>query len=247
MSKSIHAILIGLYGISGCGKSFLLEKLRSEFGESKFQYFEGSEEIDSITPGGLNDFKKLSVAQQTILRKSAIESIKSMCNLSGKTGIVTGHYSFWQSESEPTSRVWTTGDAESYTHIVYVNTPVEEIVKQRQDDRYRSRPILSAQHLKSWQDLEMKELRKICYQYGILFTALFPNLKDKLPQLLLDFQGNSFELNDSVAERNLECALSDHYDELETVVFFDSDKTLAANDTGKMFWKMISSTEKSPL
>ena len=51
--------VIGIYGISGAGKSFLMYQLRTKLGHDNFKYFEGSEVIDAIAPGGLTGFKKM--------------------------------------------------------------------------------------------------------------------------------------------------------------------------------------------
>ena len=53
-------IVIGIYGLPGCGKSYLLHQLKEKLVERPFQIFEGSEVITSLHPGGLDAFKKLA-------------------------------------------------------------------------------------------------------------------------------------------------------------------------------------------
>ncbi|BCR92603.1 uncharacterized protein ACHE_80503A [Aspergillus chevalieri] len=69
-----------------------MKQLKQELDESNFQYFEGSEIMNSVTFGGLNAFKKLDEHQKNQIRKLAINSIKSTCAKSGNVGIVTGHF-----------------------------------------------------------------------------------------------------------------------------------------------------------
>lgn len=242
--------VIGLYGVPGCGKSYLMKQLKQELGESDLQYFEGSEVINSVTVGGLNAFKKLDEHQKNQIRKLAINSIKSKCAQSGNVGIVTGHFMFWDDEaSEQALRVCTQADLDTYTHILYVNTPVEVTAKQRAEDTERERLTVSIQHLHRWQETEIKEIRGLCRENDILFATIYPNLKGKLAILVRDFQRHDESHNRSVAEQLLDETISVHYDELKTVLFFDADKTLAADDTSARFWKRIKETkgEDDPL
>ncbi|KAL4788519.1 uracil phosphoribosyltransferase-domain-containing protein [Aspergillus varians] len=236
--------VIGLYGIPGCGKSYLMNELKQELRDSEFAFFEGSEVIQSVTPGGLDEFKTLDEQQKTAFRQLAIDTIESECVESGKVGIVTGHFSFWsEGENGPAERVCTENDLRTYTHIVYVNTPVEETAKQRAGNSERNRPNVSIQHLDHWQKTEIKELRALCHENGILFATLYPNLKSKLSSLILDFQCHGEDYNQSVAEQYLDEAISAHYDKLQTVLFFDADKTLAAEDTGVLFWEILAQSK----
>ncbi|BCR91870.1 uncharacterized protein ACHE_70713A [Aspergillus chevalieri] len=242
--------VIGLYGVSGCSKSYLMKQLKQELGESDFQYFEGSEVINAVTVGGLNAFKKLDEHQKNQIRKLAINKIKSACAQSSNVSIVTGHFMFWDDEaSEQPLRVCTQADLKTYTHVLYVNTPVEVTAKQRTEDTEKERLTVSIQHLHRWQETEIREIRGLCCENNILFATIYPNLKGKLAILVRDFQRHDESHNKSVAEQLLDETISVHYDELQTVLFFDADKTLAADDTGARFWKRIKETkgEDDPL
>ncbi|KAL4742378.1 uracil phosphoribosyltransferase-domain-containing protein [Aspergillus similis] len=243
--------VIGLYGLPGCGKSYIMDELKRELGETDFQYFEGSRVISTVTPGGLDAFKELNKRQQDQFRKLAVDEIKSICVRSGKTGIVTGHFMFWDNEAdkEPT-RVCSHADLATYTHILYVNTPLEVTAKRRAEDTRRARPNVSIQHLRRWQETEIQEIRGLCRENNIRFATIYPNLKDKLASLIRDFQCDDENHNKSVAEQIFDKLISPNYDELQTVLFFDADKTLAASDTGARFWKIVHKTkggEEDPL
>jgi uridine kinase len=41
-SESNKPTMIGLYGISGCGKSYLLNKLKAQLPDDKFAFYDGS-------------------------------------------------------------------------------------------------------------------------------------------------------------------------------------------------------------
>ena len=55
---AIKPTVIGIYGVPGCGKSFMLGKLRKILGDDLWAFFEGSEVIDAVTLGGLSAFTK---------------------------------------------------------------------------------------------------------------------------------------------------------------------------------------------
>ena len=47
------AIVVGLYGLSASGKTFLLTLLKQGLGKTHFAFFEGSSMLDALIPGGL--------------------------------------------------------------------------------------------------------------------------------------------------------------------------------------------------
>lgn len=241
--------IIGLYGISGSGKSFLMKQLMEKLGPDSFEYYEGSNMIHSVTPGGLDTFYGLSEDEKVELRGYAIDKIKSECARSGKTGIVAGHFMLWPEAEETGTRVYTERDLATYSHILYVNTTPELMFHYRQKDAQKRRLPWSVQHLHRWQQTEIKELRELCREHNILFSTIFPNLVGQLSEFILDFQRHSEDYNLSSAEEHLDKALSAEYDTLETVLLIDADRTLTASDTGEIFWSKVTQPEgdSSPL
>ncbi|KAJ0415895.1 hypothetical protein BJY00DRAFT_304530 [Aspergillus carlsbadensis] len=240
--------VIGLYGIPSSGKSYLMTKLKQSLGETEFAYFEGSDVIDAVTDGGLAAFKRLDIHEQNRIRTLAIGRIRATCGQSGKTGIVTGHFMFWDDEetiSDEVVRVCTRADLDTYTHILYVNASVDVDVtaKQRVEDTKRQRSNVSIEHLRRWQATEIQELRGLCREHGILFATIYPNLESKLTSLIRDFHIHNESHNNSVAEERFDKILAPNYDALQTVLFFDADKTLAVSDASTDFWKTIHETK----
>ncbi|KAL3463280.1 uracil phosphoribosyltransferase-domain-containing protein [Aspergillus heterothallicus] len=238
--------IVGLYGLPGTGKSYLLNQLKRDLDSDYFAFFEGSEVIDTVTPGGLAAFKSLEPSMQKHFRERAIDNIKKACLQSGKVGIVTGHFMFWNEEEEgedtgPGAKVnvCTQNDLEAYTHILYLNTPIEQTARQRLNDKARGRSVVTLRYLQLWQQAEMLELRDLCRENGILFATIYPNLHEKLVSLLLDIQAHAAEHNEFLAQESLDKALTPKYDLLQTVVFLDADRTLTAEDTGKAFWAQM--------
>ncbi|KAJ4367992.1 hypothetical protein N0V83_006347 [Neocucurbitaria cava] len=150
--------VIGLYGISGSGKTTLLNQLKQHLDSVRFSFYEGSELIADIIPGGLEAFMRRGEEDKNMLRQHAIEKVHEDCKKSGKIAIVTGHYSFHGGDDE-LDVVCTESDLATYTHIIYLNVSSDIIEQRRRNDSTRKRKFLSAAQLREWQKAEMVDLR----------------------------------------------------------------------------------------
>lgn len=239
--------VIGLYGVSGSGKTTLLKELRNMLGQDHFAFYEGSEMIASVVPGGLGPFQESGEQEKVHWRQLAIDAVRKECVKSRKAAVVTGHFMFWSEEQESGTQVYTQNDLEVFTHIVYLDVPAEVIVQRRLGDTKRIRSSVSAAHLNKWQQEEKSQLRHLCRDHGILFFCVFPHalLVNKLSTVLQDFKSHTEKYNLFRAESYLnevfvnKAFVSDS-DQLRTVLIMDADKTLAGEDTGELFWKNVS-------
>lgn len=232
-------LIIGIYGLPGSGKTFQLRQLGLDLGQEHFNFYEGSEVIDSVTPGGLDAFQKLEWHEKTSVRESAIEKIKQECTISRKIGVVAGHFMFWPDGDDAGRPVYTNNDLNTYTHIVYLDTPPETVVQRRQGDLLRTRPPVSAEHLSRWQTTEIAQLRQLCREHKILFFVLSSkHSSTKLSQILRHFQEDTDDHNSRRIQGRLAEVLSQAGSQAETTLVLDGDKTLAPEDTGKLFWDL---------
>ncbi|KAJ7602821.1 uracil phosphoribosyltransferase-domain-containing protein [Roridomyces roridus] len=242
--------IVGLYGVSGCGKSHLLNLLKTDPRYSQHAFFEGSTILDDLVPGGLDAFKGMAHADQTHWRDQAISHIIDTCTANNQVGIVVGHMMFWDDESkEAGQRVWTEGDACAYTHIIYLTTPPTDVVRYRASDSQRPRAPVSEEHIRRWQEAECEELRRICLERKIIFTTS--------PPLLAEISTLVDHIQHHTEERNLVCVqsrLDDVVAEFEAtgmnpnmMLVFDGDKTFIAEDTGKLFWELAAADATSSL
>ena len=53
-------ILVGLYGVLGYGKTYILNKLKKELEHEQFRFYDGSEMLSKVVLGGLNAFQSIS-------------------------------------------------------------------------------------------------------------------------------------------------------------------------------------------
>ena len=241
------AIVVGLYGIPGSGKTFLLEQLKVELGEEHFTFYEGSKMIAGLIPGGLKAFQELEEEEKLHWRQLAIDTIGKECADSGRVGVVAGHFMFWSEEEEAGQPVYTRNDLNTFSHILYLNVPAEVVAQRCLTDTERNRSTASIDHLRKWQQTEKTQLRHLCYHHGILFSLVPPHttLHKKASMLLRDFRYHSENFNLSRAETRLDEVIAAGQGQLETVLVMDADRTLAATDSGAIFWKIVFASQQS--
>ncbi|KAH6851360.1 uracil phosphoribosyltransferase-domain-containing protein [Chaetomium sp. MPI-CAGE-AT-0009] len=238
-------IVIGLYGVPGSGKSTLLQNLKCKLVDTQFSFFDGSAVIASLVPGGLEAFRHATEEEKTRWRQAAIEAIGKESARSGRTALITGHFMFWPEGDEVGHTVHTQSDLDTYTHIIYLNTLPETVATWRRLDDSRTREPASVQHLHTWQEAEKMELRRLCRSHRILFTSMaYPAESiDAVVAMLLDFRQHTEEHNLAYAKDRLDGLIDahqkQHAEKLQTALVLDADKTLAADDTGLLFWEAV--------
>ncbi len=236
---------VGIYGISGSGKSWFLEKLQNHKHANgfNFEYYEGSAVIADIVPEGLPAFKALNDNDKTYWREQAIEKIQKDSN--GKhVPVVMGHYMFWNQKERFGPVACTRKDLETFSHIIYLNVPPQTIWERRAKDSVRSRDYISLEQLKKWQDQEIAELRLLSREYGILFSLFSPDRYQDSPKMLaitietsvINTERRSLSHLERTLDRAVEHCTTESCD-LDTMLVFDADKTLTPVDTGHLVWE----------
>ncbi|KIM74865.1 hypothetical protein PILCRDRAFT_99073 [Piloderma croceum F 1598] len=222
-------IVVGVYGIPGCGKTFLFNQLKLELGENCYEFYEGSQMIASLVPGGLAAFQKLDEEHN------------------GKTAVVAGHFMFWQEGDQVGQRVYTRNDLNTFTNILYLDIPAKIVAQCRQNDTLQSRSTTSVEHLRNWQKVEKIELRDLCCQHSILFSLISSTLMlpNKITRLLYDFRYHTEEDNLRRAESRLDDIVVRYNCQPapDVALVMDGDRTLVVPDTGMLFWKTLSNSK----
>ncbi|KAF4624397.1 hypothetical protein G7Y89_g13771 [Cudoniella acicularis] len=245
LNVSRKPTVIGIYGISGSGKTFLLNQLKERLGRECFAFYDGSSMIDSVVPGGLDAFKHLSDEDKKLIRQEAISKIREECLESGKTGVVAGHFMFWESGQNEGQLVCTERDLQVYSHILYLDVDLGVISLRRIRDTKKDRPYLTIPELSQWQQAEKTSLRALCRQHKILFMLIKEEDKmlEKVENLVWDFRVHSEAYNQVAAGVELDDIVlgksSKGKGDLETVLLLDADRTLNSVDTGAVFWDLV--------
>jgi uracil phosphoribosyltransferase/phosphoserine phosphatase len=222
-----------------------LNQLKQKIGEEFYEFYEGSKMIETLVPGGLDAFQELDDNDKLNVRQLAIDRIEIDCSRKRKTGVVAGHFMFWPEEDPDGHRVYTSNDLNTFSHILYLDIPIDVIEQRRLNDSQRSRSPVSVEHLHKWQKTEKTELRDLCCQHGILFALVSSTpsmLPEKIARLLNDFRDHTEEANLRRAEGRLDNIIAAFNGQArpETVLVMDADKTLTSQDTGKVFWNTLS-------
>ncbi|GAB1740239.1 hypothetical protein NU219Hw_g5355t1 [Hortaea werneckii] len=241
-------VIIGVYGLPASGKTHLLNELRKMLDEHHFKFFDGSEVIERITEGGLAAFKQMNNEQKAEKRTMALNAIKEACRKERKTGIVAGHFMLLSEDDIPV-KIDTPAHRETYTHIVYLNTTVKEIVDRTQKDSGRpDRKALPTEALEHWQNEEMTLLRNFCYENRILFALINTADHDYISKLVNHWQEGDAKRNTHSALHELDQIVSKHDIKPQTVLLFDADRTLSIEDASHHFWTAAKESEdKNPL
>ncbi len=144
-----------IYGISGSGKTFLSKSIENS--DKRFKFFEGSKIIETITEGGLIQFKKMKDDDKNIIRKKLLEYILIESS-KYENVIVDGHFSFFKNSSFEIA--FTESDRLFYDHFFYLDfTP--EIIKERQVNDIERIRDFSINDIKTWIDFEKEQLKLI--------------------------------------------------------------------------------------
>ena len=232
-------IIVGIYGISGAGKSYLLRDLEESLGRDIFQFFEGADEIASFVQGDLHHFQSLGQPAREHLRELAICQIHDQCAAEGKVGVVAGHFMLWSGKTSSPTTICTKKDLQTFTHIVYLDAEPEVIFQRRHNDPCKRRGALTAGELHMWQEAEKAGLRDACYRNGILFTSLGTENANAgyVAGLLRNFQ--RYNENDNLlhAEARLHQIMVLRSHPATSMLVLDADRTLCAADTGDLFWQ----------
>jgi adenylate kinase len=154
---------IGLYGVSGTGKTTILKEVSKL--TSNVIWLEGSQLVINAAGLTLEQFKKLSDTEKYFYREKAIEKAFEIQTKEGKHLIIDGHLVFAKGESE-FENVMTEKDKAFYTDYIYLNFPTETILQRQQNDTDKKRKY-SAKTISNWVSFELQELKQFCNKHNL--------------------------------------------------------------------------------
>jgi adenylate kinase len=227
-------VVIGLYGISGAGKSYCLALLRKE--RPEWRCIDGSQVMEGVLRDrgydGIESFKGLAKDDATTVRQEALRRIQAFAGVT----VVAGHGSFPKRSDSMTTLefddVFTKEDGETYNAILYLDVDADAVYKHRSDDSSRIRPAYDTACLERWICHEEELLKNKCKEHGILFELVRPVDVVKCivervvhPWVESVLQRSKAALEQAVAR----VPAADVY------LMIDGDRTFTPADTGRAF------------
>ncbi|RBA21235.1 hypothetical protein FPRO05_07549 [Fusarium proliferatum] len=216
--------VVGIYGLPGSGNSHVLKCLRKDLREEGYAFFEGSEVIASLVPGGLEEFQKLTEDEQFDWRAKAINHIKNEAATSHRVAVVTGHFSFWSKEEGVPENVITGEDVDTFTHFIYLGPDVATLMSNIKSDKI----------------LHDRPEPRVC-EKNILFVDVHSATPWNVLSLVRDIKRPATaEANIAVVTKRLDEIVASHDSkELQTFLVFDADRTLSVEDGGRLLWNEV--------
>ena len=158
---------VGLYGISGCGKTTLAKHFANKY--DTYMWIPGSKPLADLVGGDISVFQKLPEEEKIRYRKKAIQNAFKMQETRKKNIIIDGHYCFFKSPNYEV--VMTDEDRKFYTDFVYMNLPAEEIFIRQENDTERKRNY-TIQEIINWMNYEIEHLKNECIKFQINYFEL---------------------------------------------------------------------------
>lgn len=233
--------IVGLYGVSGVGKSRLLREIAIE--RPEWTVYEGSDVLGNTMKdeGGLTRFKELPRSEKDKVRTNAIKEIqKSSLGLS----VVTGHFSFPVNSGEASfvfDPVFTPADSDVYRLIIYLDHLSASVIKDQRDrDPLRpDRPDMSESHIAEWVKYEMEHLRRQCAEHEppihFLATSTLGGGADAVLRSIENWLRPSVAELEALSAKALHRAI-EALPSAEVYLLVDGDRTLCREDTAHRFF-----------
>jgi hydroxymethylpyrimidine pyrophosphatase-like HAD family hydrolase len=234
---------IALYGLSGSGKNYLVDRLTKYFGQNLL-HINGSDTLNKLAECFFSkSLKDTDESEKKYLRIAFCENIKQS-NSNSQNIVVDGHYSFLR-KGEPDT-VFTDHDRDAYDIFFYLDTPANKIIEYANKAAVKKDiASMSEKEIDDWKDFEIRSLKKICIGLQKELIVLDNNIEDTtdyFEELLFRKRGMTLDSAEIAEKMMLEYndAIKNH----NKIILLDCDRTISENDTTYDFCEFIGIEKK---
>ncbi|PWY77752.1 hypothetical protein BO83DRAFT_397208 [Aspergillus eucalypticola CBS 122712] len=227
--------LIGIFGLPGSGKTHILNQLRRKLEGGPFSFYE-YEEVRKTSPIHWPAYDR------------AFELIRHKCDDAGVTGIATANYMLPDEFNDhPYTTLLDDGTPNRpFTHIMYVNTPVEVAHQRCMEDAEKNLAWCSLDYFRKWADEEIIGLKDTCFDRKIMFTMVDSHDLPKIIALIHTFQlDRNEEHNQGIVDQCVDEVVAPWQGQVEKVLVMDCDGVFAPKSEEQTFWEMFYSGESN--
>ena len=161
--------VIGIYGVSGCGKSYELDRIQNI--RPEWRCLDGSSILrETVEEHGYSwsDFQKMNETEKGEFRQDATRKIRAYQGVT----LIAGHACF--PRGAEFVNVFTEADGTAYDNILLMaDKSPSKIAENRRNDGNRERPDLSEEAIAQWVDHERDVLEEKCEEFGISACGCF--------------------------------------------------------------------------
>ena len=237
-TKPFVPVIVGIYGISASGKTYMLRQLGNvapKLDKEQFILIEHSDVIEEQFQHGAAGFSALPRNHKYQFCQQATQTIYDRCVKEKKNAVVAGHC-LMMSEAKDTGIIRTLRDFQIFTHIIYLAPDVGRIIEQRNKQPIRKRSQLDSTQLRVWQEEDLKLLRTTCDKKGVLFTVLFSHsiIKGYIQNLVHGAVESTRSIGTNWISQKLDRFLASRP---KAVLAIDADKTLADVHSGRLYFE----------
>jgi len=237
-----ESIVVGIYGIQGVGKSYVLKQCAKK--RIEWNFVDGSQLIkEALHDKGktLQDFQHhMTASEKADVRKAVIERAKRKPGLT----LISGHCSFPSSnevgsdESIQFIDVFTEADGSVYDLIIYLEKHIDEVCDQIENDKDRVRSLYPKDVLQNWIQHEKTVLKAKCSEHNIDFHVFSSDEAwdhMTVTSLIVDRIVVPTSIRARVkSEQELVASIKNEVPAADIYLLIDGDGTFCPQDTGEI-------------